>query len=149
MRIQDRFDAIKSCEKMARAGKAAAMDCYQRLRRGDSDIVRADCGFTISDIWDCSQDLEKTYLIRVFAEFEVTLRDLWRNCARRRTKPPVETLVNKIASHYYVRTDVLNRAHAVREYRNSLIHGGLAIPVTLGAARKYLCEFLGHLPRQW
>ncbi len=85
----------------------------------------------------------------MFVIFEVTLREFWDRAARRRSHPPVNRLMDRIALRCNVAIDHLERAHSVRSFRNTLIHGGASESVTLADARSYLCRFLSNLPREW
>jgi hypothetical protein len=85
----------------------------------------------------------------MFALFETTLREFWERAAQRRTHPTVNRLMDRIALRCNMTVDHLARAHSVREFRNTLVHGGTSQGVTLGDARSYLCRFLSNLPREW
>ncbi len=147
MRIQERYTAISKCENMCSAGKAATT-YYIKAYQGDT-LLHHNSLFSLTDIKDCNQDLEKTYLVRIYSEFEVTLRDYWEKGLGKRTKPCAQVLIDRIASRSYVQADVLSNVHSVRKYRNSLVHGGPVIPITLGESRRYLCQFLSNLPKNW
>src|SRR5437868_14584300 len=77
-----------------------------------------------SHLRDCATNLELTYVVRLFAEFEAILRDFWavvrarRRCRRTR----MEVLMNRVAAECSLPWDALNKAHAVREYRNAIVH---------------------------
>lgn len=148
MKTQDRILQIKSCEQMCYAGKAATAYFYSICYTDPSQLQRESM-FRLRDIRDCYEDLETTYLIRLFAVFEVTVRDYWRDGCGRKSYPLVKTLLNRAASQCYMQYDVLSNAHSVRDYRNSLVHGGAAKAMTLSEARGYLCIFLSYLPFEW
>ena len=63
--------------------------------------------------------LEGTYVIRLFAEFETGLRLYWATI--RETEPPTQHLLDGIAARRAITPERLASAHAVREYRNSLV----------------------------
>jgi hypothetical protein len=148
MRTYDRMLELKSYEQMCRAAQAATV-YFEKACLADPLNIPAGKTFRIRDIRDCHEDLEKTYLVRVFARFEGTLREYWRMGCGRRSHPLMKVLLDNIAGRRYMPDGVLTRAHAVRDYRNSIVHGGDAPAVTLGEARSYLCTFLYYLPRQW
>lgn len=106
-------------------------------------------GITPKDVRDCHRELEDTHLVRLFASFENSLRAFWFGPMGKTTHPQVKAIMNKVAARQFVRGDVLSKAHAVREYRNAVVHGGSALPVTLAEARSYLCTYLSNLPREW
>ena len=133
---------------MFRAGHAAVSRYHTECQRNPS-LVPTNA-FHPRDIRDCRDGLEDTYLVRMFADFEQTLRDYWQNVRGRKSRPSVSVLVGNIAAYCYVHEDNLARVHEVREYRNALVHGGKLPPkVLLAAARSPLCRFLSHLPLVW
>lgn len=96
-----------------------------------------------------SENLEGTYLIRLFAAFESGLRSYWES--RRPTKPPVRDLVNSVAGEHGVPDELRDQIHEIREYRNTLVHEAEqeAEPVALSAARGRLCTYFARLPDEW
>lgn len=148
MKTQDRILEIKSCEQMCLAGRAATAYFY-KICHADPSQMPKELPFSLQDIRECHDDLEQTYLIRLFALFEVTVRDYWRKSRGRQSHPLVKTLLDRVASQCYMQYDVLSNAHIVREYRNFLVHGGAATIVTLSESRGYLCTYLSFLPREW
>jgi hypothetical protein len=146
MKVWERFEAIRVCVNRCHAGKASTRFYYEACLK---DFPVKETTYSLKDIKECNADLEPTYLIRIYSEFEVTLRDYWKRRLGKRTQPKAEVLMNRIASHQHMRTDILGNAHAVRDFRNSLVHGGAAKPVTIDEAKKYLCQFLSDLPPQW
>ena len=148
MKIQDRILQIKSCEQMCYAGKAATA-FFHKICYSDPSRIPKESTFRLHDIRECHEDLEKTYLIRLFALFEVTVRNYWREGCHRKSHPFMSTLLDRVASHCYMQFDVLSNTHAVRDYRNVLVHGGTAKSLTFSEARGYLCTFLSYLPREW
>lgn len=147
-RTQERMAEIKSFEAICLAGRFAA-DLVGKMCESTPDLVPRGERFRLPDIARCRNDLEKAYLIRIFAVFEVTLRDYWRAGCGRRSHPRTHDLLNALASRLYVQSDVLANAHSVRAYRNSLLHGGAAPSVQLHDAKQFLCRFLASLPRMW
>ncbi|MCX7044654.1 MAG: hypothetical protein NTX50_04085 [Candidatus Sumerlaeota bacterium] len=147
MNPKQKFERIIACEQMCNAGMVATAYYFSLCQTQPELLDKSLC--RIKDFQDCHQDLETTYLIRIFAEFEATLRDYWENACSRQKRPIMEMLMNRIISRCQVWPAVAEKAHMVREYRNSLMHGGAAAPVTLSEARSYLCQFLSHLPYTW
>ena len=96
------------------------------------------------------RELEATYFIRLFAEFESALRSYWTGAVRP-TRPITENLVNRIASRRRVGDDVVLGVHSARKYRNSLVHerDELVPRVPIGEARRSLILFLARLPESW
>lgn len=102
------------------------------------------------DLSRASAALEGTYLTRMFAEFETGLRQYWASIQT--TNPRSVDLLNALAARRGIPDDQRDNAHAVREYRNSLVHErqdeeAQAIP--LATAQGHLCRFFARLPREW
>jgi hypothetical protein len=95
--------------------------------------------------------LEGTYIIRLFAEFETGLRLFWPTA--RGTDPPARTrdLIDGVAATRRVPNGERLNAHAVREYRNFLVHerDEEVVPISIVEARGYLCRFFAFLPPTW
>lgn len=147
MKLQECFNTIRACEQMYEAGKAATAYFYE-LCSNDPTLISGSL-FRVNDIKNCSEDIEDTYLIKLFALFEVVLRDFEIKFLKRKSKSGIRQLIDKIASHQYVQDDVRKRVHIVRNYRNSVVHAGVSTPITLKDARSFLCQFLANLPRNW
>ncbi len=101
---------------------------------------------------NCAKNLEMTYLLRLFATFEGILRAYWaavRPSARpRRTQ--MQILMNRVVISCQIPSRVSNDAHAVREYRNAVVHPQTAAsPLTFDQCKSRLSFFLSYLPRQW
>jgi hypothetical protein len=124
-----------------------ALDRLLVEARRDPTILGSD--LKLQDIANASGRLEGTYIIRLFAEFETSLRLFWATI--RDTEPPTQHLLEGIAARRGIPPDRLAGAHAVREYRNSLVHerdDGVA-PISIAEARGRLCRFFAFLPPTW
>ena len=148
MNTHEIISQIGSCESMCEAGRAATA-YFLELCQSDPSHVSPVRRFRMRDIRDCHHDLERTYLVRIFAIFEVTLRAFWERTSGRQSRLGAARLMDRIASRCRMPADHLARAHGVREFRNALVHGGGGRSLPLGAARSYLCKFLSNLPREW
>jgi len=99
-------------------------------------------------------NLESTYIIRLYAEFEAGLRDYWANHLNRPTQPPMVQLLQLVADQR-VSIDRLEDADAVREYRNFLVHDESSEPppemrtFTVAEAKAHLCYLFGRLDPDW
>jgi hypothetical protein len=103
----------------------------------------------VQDIVKASGRLDGTYLIRLFAEFETGLRLYWATI--RDTEPPTQHLLGGIAARRAIPPGRLASAHAVREYRNFLVHErdeGVA-SISIAEARGHLCRFFAFLLPSW
>jgi hypothetical protein len=115
----------------------------------DRDPAELPANTKVRDAQAMSENLEGTYLLRLFAAFESGLRSYWASI--RTTKPPVRDLVDSIAADRDVPDDLRDEVHEVREYRNNLVHESSedVDPVSLAEARRRLCTFFARLPDNW
>jgi hypothetical protein len=123
-------------------------DRLQNDVRRDPTILQGRVG--PRDLTSASEDLEGTYLARMFAEFETGLRQYWETTSD--THPKTKDLLDGLAARCKIGTDQRDNAHLVREYRNSLMHereDEEATPIPIATARSYLCTFFSFLPREW
>jgi hypothetical protein len=138
---------IKAVEQQYAAVQLAVL----RLRgegRDDPTILTGDIQHR--HIVAAERELEGTYIIRLFAEFETGLRIFW--ATERESHPPTRDLLNGIAAMRNVPDALREHVHAVREYRNSLVHereDEEVEPIPIAVARSYLCRFFSLLPPQW
>lgn len=114
-----------------------------------TDRLRADPSFLLPklkarDAASLLDNAEATFLIRLFAEFEAGLRDVWYDVLHKSTRPNMEVLIDRIAARNGIAGPVLDRVHEVRLYRNALVHtgSGLMARIDLKDARGRLCRFL-------
>jgi hypothetical protein len=82
-------------------------------------------GITESDLQRCATNLEITFVLRLFSEFEATLRDYWLHGLKRRTEPGMFDLMESIARSRTMNDNDLALAHEIRDYRNDVIHESL------------------------
>lgn len=105
-----------------------------------------------SDLKICARNLDITYTLRMFSEFEAVLRDYWsaiQPCPRAR-RMRMQLLMNRVAARQYIATKVLDDAHDVREHRNDVVHDRLRVPrLTFHDCKSRLARFTGYLPLQW
>jgi hypothetical protein len=139
---------IKAIEREHTVTRLAVRRLLESANR-DPTILKGDV--TLRDIGHAAGRLEGTYLIRLFAEFETGLRLFWPTA--KGTEPPGRTrdLLDGIASARRIPPDQLTNAHAVREYRNSLVHEREeeTAPIPIAQARGHLCTFFSFLPLNW
>jgi hypothetical protein len=94
-------------------------------------------------------NLETTYIIRLFAEYEAILQDhLSARHPGIRMPRTAEALINRVALRERLPHPVREDAQAVREYRNALVHRRIT-PVpsrSLREVRAVLNRFLARLP---
>jgi hypothetical protein len=101
------------------------------------------------DVGIAAEHLEGTYLVRLFAEFESSLRSYWST--RRSTQPSCRDLIESMAGRFGSPGPLTGRVHSVREYRNHLVHEReeVIVRVPLAVARRTLCTFIARLPIRW
>ena len=138
---------IKAVERQYAAVQLAASRLLEEGRR-DPTILLGDVKHR--HLVEADKDLEGTYLIRLFAEFETGLRQYW--ATEKSSHPRTRDLLERIAAMRTLSDEEKDNAHAVREYRNSLVHEREdedveAIPIAV--ARGYLCRFFSRLPLEW
>ncbi len=144
----DRVKAVENEFRLVRVG-------VERLRDAVAhDPTVLSDGLRQATLSDAASNLEGTYLVRLFAEFESALRSSDRarhNDPTRDTK--ASTLIDQIGGRRGrdIPPRIRQGAHAVREARNRWAHEGGAAPeeMSLAAARARLQSFLSELPDQW
>jgi hypothetical protein len=128
--LHEVFDRLKA----TRREYYVVADAVRRLR----DAVKANQvpvppNTSLRDYDAALLQLEPTYLVRLWAEFETALRSYRR--------------------HFVGNPEDNIRAfdHEVREYRNSLVHERdvMAPAVGIDEARRRLSTYLSKLPDQW
>lgn len=104
----------------------------------------------VRDLDEASRNLEGTYIIRLFSEFETCLRAFWMVAYG---QPPTRTrdLLDGVGARRIIPFDQINNAHRVREFRNSLVHARNANvePIPIDRARSILCHYSARLPIDW
>ena len=146
--LDSHFDRITSVWQQFTVA-AHAISSFLALCRADPTRLPGPQA-RVRDVQRCHEGLAGVYLVRLFAEFEGALREFWRRGCGRRTSPPAEVLINRVAARCSVPRDDLAAAQEVRSVRNELVHQGQALSrMHLSSARRYLGKFLSHLPRRW
>jgi hypothetical protein len=87
----------------------------------------------------------------MYAEFEASLRDVWKKRYRQTSQPPMKDLLVAIAARSRIPEDCLDDVNGIREHRNSLIHTSKPSlhPIPLDQARSRLKVYLSRLPIDW
>ena len=146
------IDRLKFVAREHRVAEAAV----ERLRVVvlDGQALAPD-GTTPRDLVATGENLETTYLVRLWAEFETAILSYYRDLrgdpeARIRAADLVDTL-SSVRRGRRMADALRDEVHEVREHRNSLVHerANPAPPVTLVEARRRLNTFLSKLPEQW
>jgi uncharacterized protein len=139
--------AIGAVQREYRVADVATFRLAEEARR-DPILLRA-ATIEFSDLRSCRRHLEATYLARMVAVFEAHLRDVWAVALGNATHPKMRDLLDGCAAREAVPYDLLAQAHAVRDYRNYVVHGTHAAYVSLDDSRAHLCAFFGRMPISW
>lgn len=125
-----------------------ATDRLDQQARDDPAVLQGD--LRLRDIRMLADRLEGTYILRAFAEFEQGLRNYLR-AFRIRVPKNAEPLINRVRDRAHIANDDAASVHAVRLYRNTLIHDDAepAPPVSIRDATRSLGIFIGWLQRYW
>ncbi|MFO0825545.1 MAG: hypothetical protein U0792_20895 [Gemmataceae bacterium] len=140
------MERIKGVERELLTARKAVDEFIAALKSGDAELPP---NTKLRDAETMSENLEGTYLIRLFAAFESGLRSYWATF--KDTTPPSKDLIDSIAGRRGIPDDTREDVHAVREYRNSLVHENESetTPIEIGESRSRLCTFFARLPDQW
>lgn len=135
---------IKAVEREFHAARFAIDRLVDAARR-DATLLRDK--FAPSDITSASDNLEATYVIRLFAAFETALRLYWPTIRNRPVPGRTRDLLDAIAAARHISHADLSRAHEVRDFRNALVHEREEVTevIPIATARKHLCVFLSRL----
>jgi hypothetical protein len=137
---------IKAVEREYVAMRQAA-DLFRQTALNDPTVLLGNLRH--GEIIAASRNLEGTYLIRLFAEFETGARQYWN--ANWETDPKTVDLLNGLAARCGIPDVQRDNAHLVRDHRNALVHEREDQPeaVPIAVARSYLCQFFSFLPPRW
>jgi hypothetical protein len=141
MGVREEYSAAKFCIQQV----VSALD--QRSALFDAGIANR---IARGDLDECLENLEITYLLRLFAEFEGVLRDYWLVGRNRTSRPDMKPLMISLAAYCQMNADDINDAHAVREYRNRVIHNHQREQqLDFSTALSRLNKVIRWLPKQW
>lgn len=137
---------IKAVELEFVVVRAAVAQLVKAVESGDA---RLPANIDGGNVRDATRNLEGTYLVRLFAAFESGLRSYWGTV--RGTEPQTRDLIDAVAALREIPLATRDEVHAVREYRNGLIHerAELPGPVPLTTANKRLNTYFARLPQTW
>ncbi len=138
---------IKNVEREHAATRLATERLLQDAGTDPSVLTR---DVRLRDVDHAAANLEGTYIVRLFAEFETGLRLYWIG-VRGSDPPRTRDLLEGAAAMRGIPHDVLAGAHAVREHRNGLVHerDESSDSISLPVARSRLCKFFARLPFDW
>ena len=153
MTMTKRQERIERMERVVREYLAAvsSVGLLEQQLRADPSWGNA-AGWRNRDARSLIENLQTTYLIRLYAEFESGVRDAWKNYFRRPSRPSMQVLLSRVASQQSVPQDYLDGADGVRKFRNSLVHEDTDEDypdVSLPEAKSRLYRFFSRLPIDW
>ncbi len=122
---------------------------HAALRESVAQRLRDPSQPGYSKLKQAERNLETTYIIRLFVEFEGILRlVLLIHDPRGRVSREAYNRINRAARLFFIPDPLRDAVHDAREYRNSLVHpGGVQIAsLSLRQARSILNRFLKLLP---
>jgi hypothetical protein len=148
-RKQRRLERIRAIEREYLVASVAANALDERFRADPSALDAEELKFV--DYRNFRDNLEATYLIRLFAEFEAGLREAWELAFRRTTIPSVRDLIDSVHAQRVLPDPWRDCVHQIRIYRNSLVHEGGEDADTIGLREACgdLCRFFSGLPHRW
>ena len=142
----DWLDRIKAVEREYAATRVAIERLLTQLAP-DPGILGV--GRRPRDLKAASENLEGTYLIRMFAEFETGVRSFRKTI--KKGNPPVKNLIDDVGAKRTIPDDVIQAAHRVRVYRNALVHerDEEVETVPISDSSRFLCTYFARLPIEW
>jgi hypothetical protein len=140
------LDQIKAVEREHLATRLAV---DRLLKEGSDNPTLFQASLAYRDLPRASDQLEATFIIRLYAEAEAGLRRFWKTY--RTSEPPARDLLDGIAASRDIPSEYLHFAHLVRTYRNSLVHAADESVQTFNIAevRGHLCRYFSRLPPSW
>jgi hypothetical protein len=150
---QVRIQRLGAITAEFRAAKTASALLNEELKANPNYGERN--GWTQRAGRDFQTNLESTYIVRLYAEFEATLRDYWKNCLGRDTEPPMVQLVNLLIPDQHFPQDYIDGANEVRISRNYLVHGSEDDPpldaaiLDIHQAERRLRAYVSRLQADW
>jgi hypothetical protein len=151
------IDRVKGAEREC-CVVAAAVNHYEKaVQAGNDELPSMPTKTSPRDLVTAADNVESTYLIRMWAEFETALRSY----RRRITGNPDDRISTSslidwtagVRQGRAISEDVREDVHQVREYRNDLVHErddlDPADVVAIDVARRRLNTLLGCLPDRW
>jgi hypothetical protein len=148
-RLKERFRRLEAVEDEYRTAIRAIELLTERFVE-DSRFLAAD-NLRFRDAARLVENLEATFIVRIFAEFEACLRNYWNHGLKRKTKPQTMDLIARVGARRSIPDDFIHRVQRVREFRNSLVHEDHeeVEALTLAEVKSRLCKYLSRLPLDW
>lgn len=148
------MDRIKAVEREYLATSQAVAGWKRSIQEGQAQLLKQ---VSLRDLKSAVENLEATYLVRIWAEFETALHSHRRHTMggaddRMGAKNLIDWTAG-VKQGRQISSTVVYDVHQVREYRNYLVHerDDVAPPPIVGieVARRRLNTFLQALPERW
>jgi hypothetical protein len=122
---------------------------YGAVREAVENLLKDSSRPNYARVVLADQNLEDTYITRLFSEFEGVLRDYLTAYRPSRPAPRAAfRLINRAANLSHIPNAIRDSAHGVREHRNSVVHRDIAAgpAISFKQALSELSKFLAWLP---
>jgi hypothetical protein len=140
-RVRDEFDAARF-----------AVEHVRKAVKSGEGLLKEKTSVRPSHLRACSENLDMTYVLRLFAEFEATLRDYIAIArpTRRPRRTQMNALMDRVGAICGIPFGIVDEAHEVRDYRNDAVHDRVARQtLTLAECKARISKFLSFLPVLW
>ena len=108
---------------------------------------------SLDEIRRAAENLNRTFIIRLFSEFEGVLLDYWEHGLHRGSEPRSVDLINGIAAScpHPIGDTHRDAVHHVRRYRNTLVHprADAVDRLTVDQCLSRLGKYLSYFPQNW
>ncbi len=153
-RHQERLDRIEGVAKEYLAARSAAELLERKLQ--DNPSFGVPFGWNKRYGNEFRANLEGTYLVRMFAEFEAGLREYWTTYEGETSRPGMSQLVREaLAVRRRIPADMVDNALKIVYLRNYLVHEiddatrDEPVSYPFEVAKGYLRAYFYRLNRQW
>ena len=120
------------------------------LGQAVSDSSLLEAPLRIRDLRHAANELEGTYLVRMFSEFETVLRAFWITLSPKVPPSRTRDLIDSLGTRCSIPEAHKAHVHSVRMYRNVLVHERddevEAFP--LSECRSFLLIFVSYLDKK-
>ncbi|SRR5260370_192430 len=141
---------IMRLRDVEREHEAARMTVRHFLQSLHDGKVRLEPHLKRVHISGLSTRLEGTYVIRIFSEFELSLKLFLKE--KHETVPMnMRPRINKVANIVGFKGSSVDDAHRARRYRNKVVHHleEETHALTLRKVTSFLCTYLDRMQKDW
>jgi hypothetical protein len=129
-------------------GEASVDDIHALTEaRGWDDLAAAE-------IYTADNNLEATYIIRIYSVFERAVNSFWNVIPGNEDRAPIDgdELLDEVGLAQLIDEEVIQAAQQVRIHRNNLVHGRIevhAAAMAMEHANRDPLTYLDRLPGNW